>query len=684
MKKTVSVVVAAFLIAALFFNLLLPVSIVQAQETPEIPPTSPDYERIQKISLEYLDGELDRYNAEPKNTQFKVMSIQKDELGLYHTRVQQVYNDVPVWGSEAIVHLNRDESLYTITNDLAVELEEMRIETAPRLPADEAVKRAFELERCSDCSVREGTRPDLWIVAEDNELQKENPEENIETRVNLAYRVQLERNSDIAAETGDDPRLPVYFIDAQTGEAVFNYDNLQTQSVTNSGSSLYSGTVNFTAFRFGTPYYLENLNRRIGTFNGNTSTRFSDSDGFWISSVQRAAVDAHWGAEQTLSYYQNVHGRNGLNGSGGPFSVSAVNGSTTLLPSIVHFGTNYNNAFWNGNSMTYGDGDGVIFSPLVSIDVVGHEMTHGVTQFSAGLVYSGQSGALNESMSDVFGNMVERYAKGVSANNWLVGEQVYTPGTAGDALRNMADPHSQGQPDHWSETPFPNGGNCGVHTCSGVPNHAFYLLSQGGSHHLGGSVTGIGADRAAAIWYYALAYYMTSSTNFMGARTATVNAANALYGATEVSATKQAWCLVGVGACAGVVYRAHVANLGWLPWVSNGATAGTTGQSRRMEAAQIYLTNPPPGVGITYRAHVANLGWLGWVSNGAVAGTTGQSRQMEAIQIYLTNAPATCSVTYRAHVAGYGWLGWVSNGAIAGTTGQGRRMEALQVNVQCP
>jgi hypothetical protein len=279
--------------------------------------------------------------------------------------------------------------------------------------------------------------------------------------------------------------------------------------------------------------------------------------------------------------------------------------------------------------------------------------------------------------------MVERYAKGASANNWLVGEQVYTPGTPGDALRNMGNTHAQGQPDHWSETPFASGGSCGVHTCSGVPNNAFYLLSQGGTHHLGGSMTGIGADRAAAIWYYALTSYMTSGTTFAGARTATINAANALYGSTESVAVANSWCLVGVGACAGVTYRAHVANLGWLPWVWNGAVAGTTGQSRRMEAAQIIVSGLPAGVGITYRAHVAGFGWLGWVSNGGVAGTTGQSRQMEAIQIYLTNAPG-CNVTYRAHVAGNGWLGWVSNGAVAGTTGQSRRMEALQVTVQCP
>lgn len=134
-----------------------------------------------------------------------------------------------------------------------------------------------------------------------------------------------------------------------------------------------------------------------------------------------------------------------------------------------------------------------------------------------------------------------------------------------------------------------------------------------------------------------------------------------------------------------VEYRAHVAGFGWLGWVRNGATAGTTGQSRRMEAAQVRLLSAPGGMGICYRAHVAGLGWLGTVCNGGVAGTTGQSRRMEAITVNLTGAPAGCSVQYRAHVAGLGWLGWVSNGAVAGTTGQSRQMEAMQVRlINCP
>ena len=133
-----------------------------------------------------------------------------------------------------------------------------------------------------------------------------------------------------------------------------------------------------------------------------------------------------------------------------------------------------------------------------------------------------------------------------------------------------------------------------------------------------------------------------------------------------------------------VEYRAHVAVFGWLGWGRNGATAGTTGQNRRMEAAQIQLIQAPPGMQICYMAHVAGDGWLSPVCDGAIAGTTGQSRRMEAIMIGVSGQPAGCSVEYRANVQDLGWLAWVSSG-VAGTTGQSRRMEALQVRlVGCP
>ena len=358
--------------------------------------------------------------------------------------------------------------------------------------------------------------------------------------------------------------IPVVFVDAQTGEKIFEYDNLQTASA----PSLYSGTVTIDTSSAGGTFYMEDLTRKMGTFNmnntGNTTTgtggtqsRFSGADDVWSASVENAGVDAHYGAAKTFDYYKNIHARNGIDGNYGPGTTAAGASSTTnLLVSRVHFGSGYNNAFWNGSNMTYGDGNGTTFTPLVTLDICGHEMTHGVTERSANLTYSNESGALNESMSDVFGAMVELYSDGgaATADTWKIGEDAYTPGTAGDALRRMDNPQAEGDPDHYSIRYTGTADSGGVHTNSGIGNHAFYLLAAGGTNRVSGVVVpSIGTTDAAKIWYRALTVYMTSGTNFAGARTATINAANDLFGASSTTATATAttWCAVGVGACPG-------------------------------------------------------------------------------------------------------------------------------------
>ena len=469
-----------------------------------------------------------------------VSDARVDALSMAHTRVQQRVRGVPVWGGEAIAHFRRDGTPFTETDNL---LEDINVDVTPRITPAAAIAAATTDFGCSDCLTAAPTA-DLWIMRD-------------EGRDYLVYRVSMRR-----LDGTNDTALPVRFIDAHDGHIVSAYDNLQTGT----GNSYYSGTVTIgTSFNNTSgQYYLENLVRRVGTFDirnlpGGSVFRFVDPDDVWNGATERAGVDAHFASERYLDYLHMVHGRNGIDGAGGPFWANAHDSSGGLISSIVHFGSDYNNAFWDGSVMVYGDGDGVRFSPLVSIDIGGHEMTHGVTQFTAALIYQGESGALNESWSDVIGEMLERHVKGASINNWLVGEETFTPGISGDALRYMDDPHRAANagftldddPDHYTERytgPLDNGG---VHINSGIANKAIYLLAQGGAHHLGGSMTGIGADAAARIWFVALSSYMTSSTTFLQARTATVNAAAALYGAdsTQQIAVSSAWCLVGVGAC---------------------------------------------------------------------------------------------------------------------------------------
>jgi zinc metalloprotease ZmpA len=282
--------------------------------------------------------------------------------------------------------------------------------------------------------------------------------------------------------------------------------------------------------------------------NGATSggSIFKDSDNIWgsgtTSDAASAGVDAHYGQKVTYDYYKNVHGRNGIDGAG------------RTGYSRVHYGTRYNNAFWTDSCfcMTYGDGDGTAFSPLTSLDVAGHEMTHGVTSRTAGLVYSGESGGLNEATSDIFGSMVEFYAANANdPGDYLIGEKIRTPATPGDALRYMYKPSTDGKSkDCW----YSGIGTLNVHYSSGVGNHFFYLLAQGSNGSPasptcnGSTVSGIGRAAAEKIWYRALTVYMTSSTNYAGARTATLNAARDLYGAgsTQYNAVAAAWSAVSV------------------------------------------------------------------------------------------------------------------------------------------
>jgi Zn-dependent metalloprotease len=237
-----------------------------------------------------------------------------------------------------------------------------------------------------------------------------------------------------------------------------------------------------------------------------------------------AAADAHYGLQKTWDFYKSSFNRNGID-DGGRKTVSRV-----------HYGRNYGNAFWNDSCfcMTYGDGGSGIL-PLVAVDVAGHEMSHGVMSSEANLTYSGESGGLNESNSDIFGTLVEYSAKGTA--NYLIGEEIFASNYSGNvlkpvdqltAIRWMDDPTKDGiSPACWSS----NIGSLNVHYSSGPNNHMFYLLAHGGTsactHQ---SVTGIGQGPAAQIWYKAITQYMSAGTDYHGARTAALQAASDLYG----------------------------------------------------------------------------------------------------------------------------------------------------------
>ncbi|MCP3139783.1 M4 family metallopeptidase [Pyxidicoccus xibeiensis] len=234
------------------------------------------------------------------------------------------------------------------------------------------------------------------------------------------------------------------------------------------------------------------------------------------------------------------------------FNRDSINNAGALLISTVHHRVNYVNAFWDGTQMVYGDGDGVTATNLAnSLDVTAHELTHAVTDNESDLIYSGESGGLNESMSDIFGAVCEWYGDGagdVTARHWLIGDDVWTPNVPNDALRYMADPVADGVSlDHYPD--YSSGTD--VHYSSGISNLAFYLLSQGGTHPRGKTtqaVAGIGIEKAARIFYKANADLLLPSSNFEAAKAATELAAEQLgYDAATKESVSNAWKAVGVG-----------------------------------------------------------------------------------------------------------------------------------------
>ncbi len=296
----------------------------------------------------------------------------------------------------------------------------------------------------------------------------------------------------------------------------------------------------------------------LGSFNFSpvsgtgTFSAVGTSGSIYRSSRNNPALDVHWAMEKTYDFYLNQLSRNSFDNAGSLIK-NYINPNNSLgnagLP---------NNAFWNGSSMVYGNGDGNILSPLTSIDIVGHEFSHAVVTYTANLAYQGESGALNESFADIFGTAIEFY--GSSSPNWTIGENIVliSPYYA----RSMSNPNSAPiqfgqQPDTYSGTYWANTSstqdNGGVHTNSGVQNFWYYLLSQGGTgtNDISNSytVTGIGITQATQIAYRNLNNYLISSSNYMGSYYGSLQAAQDLFGSTSTQYTRvrEAWYAVGIG-----------------------------------------------------------------------------------------------------------------------------------------
>ena len=479
----------------------------------------------------------------------KVRDVVVDDDGTRHVRYDRTYHRLPVLGGDFVLHLNPDGT-YSGTSRATKSALSLASVT-PKVTAPKAADLAANLLRAAhlgETLKKLTAKPRLVVDA-------------LHGAPKLAWQTDAVAHDEIGNPVGR-----TVLTDATTGARIDAWDSMESAS--GDGKSLYGGTVPLETTASGSSYQLKDATRG-GTYTGDAenktdkcllticltrapATLFTDADNQWGTGAaadrSTVAVDAQYGTDVTWDYYKKVHGRDGIAGDGkGSFN-------------RVHYGKDYNNAFWDDNCfcMTYGDGDGKLMGPLVSLDVAGHEMSHGVTSKTAALTYSGESGGLNEATSDIFGTLVEFHAANAEdRGDWLIGEKVVRSGLGREALRFMDKPSKDGKSaDCWNAKL----GDLDVHYSSGVGNHFAYLLAEGsGKKSLNGvaynsptcdgsTVSGIGRAKLGKIWYRALTVYMTSSTNYADARKATLSAAKDLYGgdSTEQKAVAAAWKAVAV------------------------------------------------------------------------------------------------------------------------------------------
>ncbi|MGW0631483.1 M4 family metallopeptidase [Streptomyces sp. NPDC002758] len=526
-----------------------------------------------------------------------VKDVVKDNDGTVHTRYERTYDGLPVLGGDLVVHtppasVAAGTVSSTFNNKRAVKVATTTAAYTKSAAETKALKAAKALDAAKPTT--DSARKVIWAG---NGTPK------------LAWETVIGGFQD----DGTPSQLHV-ITDATTGAELYRFQAIKTGI----GNTQYSGQVTLTTTQSGSNYTLTdgargghktyNLNR--GT--SGTGTLFSQTSDTWgngtTSNSATAGADAHYGAAVTWDFYKNTFGRSGIKNDG----VAAY--------SRVHYGNAYVNAFWDDGCfcMTYGDGTANA-DPLTSLDVAGHEMSHGVTAATANLTYSGESGGLNEATSDIFGTGVEFYANNsTDVGDYLIGEKIDINGN-GTPLRYMDKPSKDGgSADYW----YSGVGNLDVHYSSGPANHMFYLLSEGsGSKVINGvtynspttdgvAVAGIGRAAALQIWYKALSTYMTSSTNYAGARTAALNAASALYGSssTEYAGVQNAFAAIGVGSHA-PVQGVTVTNPG------NQSSVTGTAVSLQIQASS---TN---GGALTYSASGLPTGLSINSSSGLISGT---------------------------------------------------------------
>lgn len=507
------------------------------------------FEQSKQTTLENTFELLKKTYRLSSNYGFILLNEHTDKLGDTHYRFQQTYKQKIIESGILLIHTKND-LVYAINGltfnnvlatNTAIINETNALTTAIQNIGAESYK--WQVENEEKHIKLETKNPDATYYPT-GELVYIQPNLS-QSKLRLAYKFNIYAQKPVS-------RVEIY-IDAITNTVITENKIIKHIDVPGTATTAYSGVRTITTDSISaTSFRLVETGRGNGieTYNMNNSdnyglaTDFTDTDNNWNNintNLDQYATDAHWGSEVTYDYYNIEHGRNSIDNMG------------FALKNYIHYndGANasYNNAFWDGQRMTFGDGNGGSSSPLVALDISGHEVTHGLTNFTANLVYQDEPGGLNESFSDIFGTCIENYGRPGNWN-WTMGEDI------GTIIRSMSDPNALGDPDTYLGNNWvPAGGpdNGGVHSNSGVQNYWFYLLTDGGSgindNGDSYSVTSQGITIASQIAFRNLTVYLSVNSTFADARFFAIQSAIDLFGpcSPEVEATTDAWYAVGVG-----------------------------------------------------------------------------------------------------------------------------------------
>lgn len=498
-----------------------------------------------------LNNVSDKTGIKNTESELESLRVEKDNLNFHHVRFEQKYKNLPVFGGEIIVHFNSDNKVYNINGTYVAEI---NVDTNSLINSTNAISFARKsLLLSKKASATLVSNPELLIFAYNSK-----PE--------LAYEVVLYYEKPNAP-----PCRWHYFVSANDGKILFRYNNIKTAPLSPNGvhkniygnvlegeSGALTNVLGWHNFDNNNNYlYNTNLkwivsNKYPGSYINNATNYFGDID--------RAAMSAAVNFNIVEKYFLEVHNRKNFHNGR-----LTEDNNESYAQAVVHKGNNLNSAYWDGRYFYFGNGDGITANSYATLDVCGHEFTHAVTDYSADLIYADESGALNESFSDIFGTAVEFYAQKNESllypdylpgcADWLLGEDFYLLAPAYRDLRNPANTETVGENDEqptrylgqfWYYGEDDNGG---VHQNSGVQNFFFYLLSKGGSGTNDGivyDVTGINITNSEQIAYRALTVYCTYRTDYSSVRSVWISAAYDLNPAW-VDNVESAWEAVGVG-----------------------------------------------------------------------------------------------------------------------------------------